>query len=85
MKEYLKESPGDILTEVLISRRSIQESGIKILSLKQMLQRLPIALTQVPACNTSKKLLNKTQQIVHSLNQAKQILKKVYNNLIKSV
>ena len=85
MKEYLKESPGDILTEVLISRRSIQESGIKILSLKQMLQRLPIALTQVPASNTSKKLLNETQQIVHSLNQAKQILKKVYNNLIKSV
>ena len=31
---------------------------LKILTAKQMLQRLPIALAQVKACNTSKNLLN---------------------------
>ena len=50
-----------------------------------MLQRLPIALTQVPAGNTSKNWLNKIQQIVYKLYQVKQILKQVYNSLIKSV
>ena len=32
--------------------------GFKILTLKQMLQRLPIALAQVKAGNTSENLLN---------------------------
>ena len=59
--------------------------GLKILTLKQMLQRLSIALAQVKAGNSSKSLLNEIRQIVYSLYQSKQITKKVYNNLIKSV
>ena len=50
-----------------------------------MLQRLPIALAQVKADNTSEGLLNKIRQIVYSLYQSKQITKKVYNNVIKSI
>ena len=34
-------------------------TGLKILTPKQMLQRLPIALAQVKGGNNSKKLLNK--------------------------
>ena len=50
-----------------------------------MLQRFPIALAQVKACNYSENLLNEIRQIVYSLNQSKEITKKVYNNSIKSM
>ena len=59
--------------------------GLKILTPKQMLQRLPIALAQVKAGNNSESLLNEIRQIVYSLYQSKQITKKVYTNIIKSI
>ena len=60
-------------------------TGRKILSPKQMLQRLPIALAQVKAGNNSESLLNEIRQIVYSLYQSKQITKKGYNKIIKSI
>ena len=60
-------------------------TGLKILTPKQMLQRLPKALAQVKAGNNSESLLNEIRQIVYSLYQSKQITKKVYNNIIKSI
>ena len=59
--------------------------GLKILTPKQLLQRLPIALAQVKAGNNSENLLNEIRQIVYSLYQSKEIAKKVYNNIIKSI
>ena len=59
--------------------------GLKIQTPKQMLQRLPIALVQVKAGNNSESLLNEIRQIVYSLHLSKQITKKVYNNIIKSI
>ena len=50
-----------------------------------MLQKLPIALVQVKAGNNSKSLLNEITQIVYSLYQSKEIIKKVYNNIIKLI
>ena len=50
-----------------------------------MLQRLPIALTQVKAGNNSENSVNEIKQIVYSLYQSKEITKKVYNKLIKSI
>ena len=50
-----------------------------------MLQRLPIALAQVNAINNSESLLNEIRQIIYSLYQSKQITKKVYNNITKSI
>ena len=41
--------------------------GLKILTPKQMLQRLPIALAQIKAGNNSESLLNEIRQIVYSL------------------
>ena len=46
-------------------------TGLKILTLKQMLQRLPMALAQVKACNNSQSLLNEIRQIVYSLYHSK--------------
>ena len=60
-------------------------SKLKILTHKQMLQRLPIALAQVKAGNNSESLLNEIKEIVCSLYQSKQITKKVCNNIIKSI
>ena len=58
---------------------------LKISTPKQMLQRLLIALAQVKAGNNLESLLNEIRQIVYSLYQSKQITKKVYNNIIKSI
>ena len=65
--------------------RATKGTGLKILTPKQMLQRLPIAPAQVKAGNNSESLLNEIRQIVYSLYQSKQITKKVYNNIIKSI
>ena len=51
--------------------------GLKILTPKQMLQRLPISLAQVKAGNNSENLLNEIWQIIYSLFQSKEITKKV--------
>ena len=59
--------------------------GLKILTLKQMIQRLPIVLAQLKAGNNSESLLNEIRQIVYSLYQSKEIIKKVFNNIIKSI
>ena len=60
-------------------------TGLKILTPKQMLQRLPIALAQVKAGNNSESLLNEIRKIVYSLYESKEITKKIYNNIIKSI
>ena len=65
--------------------KATKGTGLKILTPKQMLQRLPIALAQVKAGTNSENLLNKTRQIVYSLYQSKQIIKKVYNDIIKFI
>ena len=60
-------------------------TGFKILTPKQMLQRLSIALAQIKAGNNSQSLLNEIRQIAYSLYQSKEIIKKVYNNILKSI
>ena len=69
----------------LFPLKSTTGTGLKILTPKQILQRLPIALAQVKAGNNSENLLNEIRQIVYSLYQAKETTKKVYNNIIKSI
>ena len=60
-------------------------SKLKMLMPKQMLQRLRIALAQVKVGNNSENLLNEMRQIIYSLYQVKEITKKVCNNLMKSL
>ena len=50
-----------------------------------MLQRLLIALAQIKAGNNSESLLNEIRQIVYSLYQSKEIIKNVYNIIIKLI
>ena len=60
-------------------------SNLKILSHKQMLQILSIALAQVKVGNTYQNLLNQIRSSINSLYRAKQFTKKVYNNKINSI
>ena len=59
--------------------------GLKILTPKQMLQRLPIALAEVRAGNTSENLRNEIRQILYSLYQEKEVNKKVYSNTMNLI
>ena len=54
-----------------------------ILTPKNFLKKLPIALAEVKTGNNS--LFNEIKQIVYSLYQSKEITKRVYNNIIMSI
>ena len=79
---------GSIILEA--KRRDADEkveqggAGLKILSPKQLRQRLPIALAQVKASNNSESL-REIRKIAYSLYRSKEITKKVCNNIIKSI
>ena len=79
------------LTEMLsdwnddVRQNKTEGTGLKILTPKQMIQRLPVALAQGKAGNNSENLLNEIRQIVYSLYQPKQITKKLYKHIIKSI
>ena len=57
------------------SDKGFDHSNLSILTPKQMLQRLPIALVQVKAGNTSENLLNEIRQIIRFCIEQKKSLK----------
>ena len=84
MKKTEKNDVFDSLKS-LYRGRELVINGLKILTLKKILQRLPIALAQVKAGNNSENLLNEMRQIVYSLCQSEEITRKVYNSIINSM
>ena len=73
---YILKSGSDTSKEV---------EGLKILTDKQMLNRLPILLAQIEAGNKSIKLKNEARQLLYTLYRSKVLTKTRYNNLIKSI
>ena len=64
------ENPSKIINvveKILDFSNQQKGKGFKKLTPKHLLQRLPIALAQVKASNTSEKLLNETGQVIYSL------------------
>ena len=57
-------------------KKATKGTGLKILTPKKMLQRLSIALSQVKAGNNLESLFNEIGQIIYSLYQSKEIIKK---------
>ena len=55
----------------IFSKKSTQGKGLKILTPKQIFQRLPTAIAQGKGGNTAANLLNEMRQIIYSLYQAK--------------
>ena len=60
-------------------------AGLKILTDKKMLNRLPILLDQIQKGNNSINLKNEIRQTLYLLYRSKVLTKTVYNNLIKSI
>ena len=60
-------------------------NGLKILTPKYMLQRLPTSLAKIKAGNNSQSLLNEISQILSSSYRSKEITQNVYNNILKSI
>ena len=56
-----------------------------MLSPEQILQRLPMALAQVKADNTSENLLNETRQTIYYLYWENEITKNIYNNTMNLI
>ena len=74
-----------VLARVARVAKVSDRKSIKILTPNQMLQRLPIALAQVKAGNTSENLLNEISQIIYFLYFIIEITKNVYNNIMNSI
>ena len=60
-------------------------ASLQLLRPKQILERLPVALAQASVVNTSENLLNEIPQIKYCLCQAKEMTKKVHNNIMNSI
>ena len=86
MKRYARDliNIADLYNIKLDSDTSKSSKGLKILTNKQMLNHLPILLTQIEAGNNLIKLKNEARQILYSLYRSKVLTKTVYNNLIES-
>ena len=55
----------NIVKKILVFNEEQKGKGIKLLTPKQILQSLPIALAQVKAGNTSENVLNQIRQIMY--------------------
>ena len=69
-QEKETENPNEIVNlveNILEFNRQQQGLGLKILTLNQMLSRLPISLAQLRAGNNSEKLKNGIRQLLYSL------------------
>ena len=73
----------NIVEKILkLNKQSQQGEGLKILTPNQMLNRLPIALSQLQAGNNSDKLKNEIRQLLYSLYRLKNMAEQIYKNLI---
>ena len=87
MRRYARDlkNIADLYNTKLDSDTSKSGKGLKILTNKQMLNRLPILPAQIEAGNNSITLKNEARQIFYSLYRSKVLTKTVYNNLLKSI
>ena len=75
----------NIVEKTLISNNREKGKGLKILTPKQILQGLPRTVAQVKAKDTCENFLKEILQIIFYLYQAKEVTKKVYDNIIHSI
>ena len=71
-KLFLKDNSLMVINAAYDAKQQ-KGTGLKVLTPKQMLKRLPIALAQISAGNNSESLMNEIRQIVYSLYRSKEI------------
>ena len=75
----------DIFKKILkYNQQNQQGEGLKILTPRQMLSRLPISLVQLKAGNNSEKL-NEIRQLLYSLYRSKKLTTQIYKSLINNI
>ena len=62
-----------------------QGQGLKILTLKQMISRLPILLAQLKAGNNSQKLKMEIRQLLYSLYRSKNLSNTIHTSLMNTL
>ena len=73
----------DVVERILYFNQLNQAGkGLKILTPRQMLTRLPISLAQLKAGNNSEKLKNEIRQLLYSLYRSKKLTKQLYKSLV---
>ena len=67
---------------ILEAKRLAKQEGteLRIITLRQMFQRLPLLMSEISAGNKSESLLNEIRQIVYSLYRSKKFPKKYIIN-----
>ena len=84
-----KQSDATDMTDLEDEEYAAQETqvakGLKILTLNQMLSRLPIFLAQLKAENNSEKLKNEIRQLFYSLYRSKKLIRQLYKSLIDTI
>ena len=86
LKTKENEKISDVFERILeLNNENQLGEGLKILTLDQMLSRLPITLAQLKAGNKSEKLINEIRQILYLLYRSKKLTKKIYNHLISTI
>ena len=84
-----KQSDATDMTDLEDEESAAQETqvakGLKILTLNQMLSRLPIFLAQLKAENNSEKLKNEIWQLFYSLYRSKKLIRQLYKSLIDTI
>ena len=63
----------NIVEKIIVCNKKQKGKVIKILSPKQMLQRLPIALAQVKPVNSSENVFNEIIQIIYYSHWVKEV------------
>ena len=77
----LESDKKEFVDKQTIARLEVKErKGLKLLTPKKLLTRLPVLLTQIKAEHNSCKLKNKIRQILHLLYQHNKITKKNTEN-----
>ena len=75
----------ELETEESAEQRKQQGQGVKILTPKQLITRLPILSVQLKAGNNSQKLKNEIRQLLYSLYRSKKLSKTVYKPLMNTI
>ena len=84
VKKWRIEDLSDVPPLEIYEKKVKDGKVLKIFTLNKLLTRLPILLRQIKSGKNPYKLKNDIRKILH-LYQHDKIIKKVYNNLIKSL
>ena len=80
LKRKLGHKSNNMINLKQAKHKATKGEGLEIITPKQIL-----SFAQVKAGNNSENLSNEIRQIVYFLYQSKELTKKVYNNIIKSI